>query len=68
VGRDRSSVLRCGRSQLQAAEPKPLGDVASVPAPDPSLYATYDGALGEPSGPALGTEAGFAGKIKDALT
>ena len=50
------------------AEPKPLGEVASVPAPDPSLYATYDGALGEPGGPALGTEAGLAGKIKDALT
>jgi Mn-containing catalase len=68
VGRDRSSVLRCGRSQLQAAEPKPLGDVASVPAPGPSLYAAHDGAPGEPGGPALGTEAGLAGKIKDALT
>ena len=35
------------------ADPKPLGEVASAPAPDPSLYATYDGALGEPGGPAL---------------
>ena len=42
--------------------------MASVPAPDPSLYATYDGALGEPGGPALGTEAGLAGKSKNALT
>ena len=36
--------------------------------PDPKLYATYDGKQGEPSGPALGTETGLAGKIKDALT
>jgi Mn-containing catalase len=50
------------------AEPEPLGDLASVPAPDPKLYATYDGAMGEPSSPALGTETGLAGKIKDALT
>jgi manganese catalase len=49
------------------AEPQPLGDVASVPAPDPLLYATYDGAMGEHSGPAMGTETGIAGKIKDAL-
>jgi Mn-containing catalase len=40
----------------------------SAPAPDPKLYATYDGRQGEPSGPALGTETGLAGKIKDALT
>jgi Mn-containing catalase len=45
-----------------------LGDVASVPAPDPLLYATYDGAMGEPSGPAIGTETGIAGKIKDVLS
>jgi Mn-containing catalase len=50
------------------ADPQPLGDVASVPAPDPQLYATYDGAMGEPSGPALGTETGLAGKIKDVLS
>ena len=49
-------------------DPQPLGDVASAPAPDPLLYATYDGALGEPSGPALGTETGLAGKIKDVLS
>lgn len=47
---------------------QPLGDVASVPAPDPKLYATYDGAMGRPSGPAMGTETGLAGKIKDKLT
>ena len=28
----------------------------------------YDGVLGKTSGPALGTETGLAGKIKDALT
>jgi hypothetical protein len=39
-----------------------------VQGPDPKLHATYDGKQGEPSGPALGTEAGLAGKIKDALT
>jgi Mn-containing catalase len=50
------------------ADPKPLGDVASVPAPDPLLYATYDGSMGKPSGPALGTETGLTGKIKDALS
>ena len=50
------------------ADPQPLGDVASVPAPDPLLYATYDGAIGEPSGPAMGTETGLAGKIKDVLS
>jgi Mn-containing catalase len=47
---------------------QPLGDVASAPAPDPKLYATYNGAMGKPSGPALGTETGLTGKIKDKLT
>src|SRR5581483_2205485 len=47
---------------------EPLGDVASAPPPDPLLYATYDGSMGEPKGPALGTEAGPMGKIKDALS
>jgi hypothetical protein len=37
-------------------KPEPLGDEASVPAPDPALYATYDGDMGKPSGPSLGTE------------
>jgi Mn-containing catalase len=49
-------------------DPEPLGGTGSAPAPDPKLYATYDGKQGEPSGPALGTETGLAGKIKDALT
>ena len=49
-------------------DPQPLGDVGSAPAPDPKLYATYDGAMGDPSGPAMGTEAGLAGKIKDVLS
>jgi Mn-containing catalase len=48
-------------------KPGPLGDEASAPAPDPLLYATYDGAIGEPSGPSLSTETGLAGKIKDVL-
>ena len=46
------------------ADPKPLGDVA----PDPLLYATYDGSMGKPSGPALGTETGLTGKIKNAFS
>lgn len=49
------------------ANPEPLGDKASAPAPDPKLYATYDGAKGDPSSSALGTEKGVVGKIKDAL-
>lgn len=48
--------------------PEPLGGQASAPAPDPKLYATYNGAMSEPSGPAMGTEAGLAGKIKDKLS
>ncbi len=49
------------------ADPQPLGDKQSGPPPDPKLYATYDGALGEPSKPAFGTEKGVMGKIKDAV-
>ena len=37
-------------------DPEPLGGLGSAPAPDPKLYATYDGKQGEPSGPALGTK------------
>jgi Mn-containing catalase len=36
--------------------------------PNPLLYATYDGAMGEPGGPAMGTESGLTGKIKDVLS
>jgi Mn-containing catalase len=50
------------------AAPEPLGGEGSAPAPDPRLYATYDGAMGKPAGPALGTETGIAGKIKDVLS
>jgi Mn-containing catalase len=46
-------------------DPEPNRGPGSAPAPDPKLYATYDGTQGEPSGPALGTETGLAGKIKD---
>jgi Mn-containing catalase len=49
-------------------DPQALGDVGSPPPPDPLLYATYDGSMGEPKGPALGTEAGPMGKLKDKLT
>ncbi|RRQ26595.1 catalase [Rhodococcus sp. Eu-32] len=49
------------------ADPQPLGNKASAPAPDPKLYATYDGAKGDPASAALGTEKGMMGKIKDAL-
>src|ERR1700729_2794426 len=49
-------------------DPQPLGGVGSVPAPDPQLYATYNGAMGQPSGPATSTESGIAGKIKDVLS
>jgi Mn-containing catalase len=50
------------------ASPEPLGGVASAPPPDPELYATYDGSMGQPSAPALGTETGMVGKLKDKLT
>jgi Mn-containing catalase len=49
-------------------DPEPLGDVASAPPPDPKLYATYDGSMGDPKDPALGTEAGPMGKLKSKLT
>jgi Mn-containing catalase len=49
-------------------DPEPLGDAASAPPPDPKLYATYDGSMGEPKDPALGTEAGPMGKLKSKLT
>ncbi|MCO5967175.1 manganese catalase family protein [Actinoallomurus soli] len=49
-------------------DPEPLGDVASAPPPDPLLYVTYDGSQGEPKGPALGTETGPMGKLKEKLT
>ena len=38
--------------------PEPLGEAASVPPPDPALYATYDGSMGEPKVPVMETEAG----------
>jgi Mn-containing catalase len=49
------------------AEPRPLGDKATAPPPDPELYSTYDGSKGAPASPALGTEKGVMGKIKDAI-
>jgi Mn-containing catalase len=49
-------------------DPEPLGDGGQAPPPDPKLYSTYDGSMGEPKGPALGTEAGPMGKLKDKLT
>jgi Mn-containing catalase len=49
-------------------DPEPLGDGTMPPPPDPKLYDTYDGSMGEPKGPALGTEAGPMGKLKDKLT
>jgi Mn-containing catalase len=49
-------------------DPQPLGGVATAPPPDPALYDTYDGAMGEPRGPVLGTETGPLGKLKDKLT
>jgi hypothetical protein len=45
-------------------DPEPLGGPGSAPAPDPKLYAIYDGEQGEPSGPALGTETGLAGRSR----
>lgn len=49
-------------------DPQPLGGPASGPPPDPRLYVTYDGSMGDPAGPALGTEVGPLGKLKDKLT
>jgi Mn-containing catalase len=49
-------------------DPEPLGEAGSVPPPDPKLFATYDGSMGKPKGPKLGTETGPVGKLKDKLT
>nr|WP_249354274.1 hypothetical protein [Rhodococcus sp. USK13] len=49
------------------ADPQPLGGKGGAPAPDPKLYATYDGSLGEPASSAMGTEKGLVGKVKEAL-
>jgi Mn-containing catalase len=49
-------------------DPEPLGGAGSAPAPDPGLYATYNGALGTPAAPATGTGTSLAGKIKDKLS
>ncbi|WP_410534723.1 manganese catalase family protein [Streptomyces sp. KL2] len=50
------------------ADTRPLGDKASPPPPDPRLFATYDGSLGRPKGPSLGTETGLRGKLRDTFT
>ncbi|MDG9701490.1 manganese catalase family protein [Streptomyces sp. DH37] len=50
------------------ADTQPLGDKASPPPPDPRLFATYDGSLGQPKGPSLGTETGLRGKLRDTFT
>ncbi|MEC3992747.1 manganese catalase family protein [Actinacidiphila sp. DG2A-62] len=50
------------------AEPVAQGDTGIAPPPDPKLYATYDGSRGAPASPALGTETGPMGKLKDKLT
>jgi Mn-containing catalase len=47
--------------------PQPLGGPATAPPPNPKLYATYDGANGDPRTPAFGTEKGVMGKLKDAI-
>ncbi|MBT2274443.1 manganese catalase family protein [Rhodococcus qingshengii] len=49
------------------ADPQPLGNKVSAPPPDPKLYATYDGARGDPASVSIGTEKGVLGKVKDAL-
>jgi len=49
-------------------EPEPLGGPAMPPPPDPKLFATYDGGMGGPRGPALGTETGLRGKLRDAIS
>src|ERR1700691_3007444 len=47
-------------------DPEPLGGIGSSPAPDPDLYATYNGALGKAAGATTpGNGNGLAGKIKD---
>jgi Mn-containing catalase len=50
------------------ADPEPLGDPGSAPPPDPELFDTYDGSMGTPADPAMGTEAGPLTKIKNKLT
>jgi Mn-containing catalase len=50
------------------ADPHAQGDLGLAPPPDPKLYATYDGSQGKPASPALGTETGPMGKLKDKFT
>ncbi|MTE17771.1 catalase [Streptomyces sp. TRM43335] len=50
------------------ADARPLGDEASPPPPDPALFSTYDGGMGQPRGPALGTETGLRGKLRDTFS
>ncbi|MFD6922463.1 manganese catalase family protein [Streptomyces sp. NPDC059944] len=48
--------------------PEPLGEPGTPPPPDPFLFATYDGSLGDPQDPELGSATGPVGKLKDKLT
>ncbi len=51
-----------GRHELGfLADPRPLGSAQAGPPPDPKLYATYDGRMGEPQSAQLGTEKGGDG-------
>ncbi|GAA2057470.1 manganese catalase family protein [Williamsia deligens] len=57
-----------GRRELGfLADPRPLGSPQAGPPPNPKLYATYDGAMGDPQSASLGTEKGVMGKLKDAV-
>jgi Mn-containing catalase len=49
-------------------DPEPLGGIGSAPAPDPKLYATYNGAMGQPASAAPASGTGLAEKIKDKLS
>jgi Mn-containing catalase len=67
-GRWIGSELPTGEPVSYLENPEALGDKASPPPPDPELFATYDGSMGDPKGPVAGKERGPAGKLRDKLT
>ncbi|WP_024874439.1 manganese catalase family protein [Saccharomonospora piscinae] len=46
-------------------EPRPLGGPAEAPAPDPKLFASYDGSKGAPADPKLTGGKGMVGRLKE---
>jgi Mn-containing catalase len=58
-----------GRHEMgMVAAPQPLGGPAAAPAPDPLLYASYDGSKGAPRDPGLTGAKGVVGKLREGLS